>query len=154
MKPDKAATRLTADQDPALVQRAQSLLATMDGRTTQPRLAVLACLLGHDRPLSHADVQRELPKLDRVSAYRSLDWLADHKLLERIVGDDGLRRYAQRDPNHDHGLHPHFQCTGCGETRCLHAVAVAPPELPSGYEVTQVSMNMVGTCPACSSALD
>jgi Fur family ferric uptake transcriptional regulator len=146
----KSEQSLTAGQDPALVKRAQALLTNIPGRTTQPRLAVLTCLLGHDRPLSHADLQRDLPNLDRVSAYRSLDWLVGHELLERLIGDDGLRRYVKRDPNHDHARHPHFQCHGCGETLCLHMIAVPGIALPKGFSVMQTSMMVVGTCPTCS----
>jgi len=128
-------------------ERARGLLADVPGRATRTRIAVLAYLLSCGRASSHAEIQRALPDLDRVSLYRSLDWLDAKQLVERLVGPDGTRRYASR-PRDGHA-HPHFNCTACGTVICLHDVTLSRPEVPGDYRVEDIAVTIRGVCPAC-----
>ena len=130
------------------LSQAKELLAQSSGRTTQSRLAVLSTLIQQHTALSHADMRKLLPTLDRVSIYRNLDWLTEEGLIDRIMGVDGLRRFAFR--HHSAHNHPHFQCVDCGETSCLPSVDFQAPTLPAGYQFNDVSIIVAGTCADCS----
>ena len=132
--------------------KARALLVDAPGRVTQPRIAVLAALLDADHPESHADLQRRLPDLDRVSLYRSLDWLCDQHLAFKLTGNDGVRRYGRSEAKHEHQAHPHFQCTRCGVTECLPQAAVPAPHLPRGYRLDGTDVIARGLCPRCRKA--
>ena len=134
------------------IEAARSLLAEHPGRISKPRLNVLAFMLKQKGPVSHAEIQRELPDLDQVSIYRNLDWLAEKGILERMVGEDGLRRYARATQTMiDHAL-PAFSMPQLRVTSCLHGVELNQPQLPEGYSVENCSMILAGTCPSCQSA--
>ena len=66
-----------------LTERARELLRAREVRVTQPRLRVLAELIGAAEALSHLEVQRRLEQapaaepIDRVTLYRVLEWLVD-----------------------------------------------------------------------------
>lgn len=123
------------------------MLRETDGRVTQPRREVLAALLQASGPLTHAELQDQLPHLDRVSLYRVLNWLSERSLIDPLAGDDGVRRYILH--HDDAAPHPHFTCDSCGKTFCLHDVEIDASPLPSGFKVARVSMLMTGTCPDC-----
>src|SRR5208283_3153921 len=56
----------------------RNLICAAGGRQTRPRIVALKALLKADRTVSHADLHRRLPDIDRVSLYRALDWLTAH----------------------------------------------------------------------------
>ena len=121
-----------ASKTPTSADRARVLLADAPGRLTQPRIQVLAALLDGEHAETHTDLQQRLPELDRVSLYRSLDWLCEQGHAFQLTGSDGVRRYGYRSAEHDHQTHPHFQCTLCGVTECLPQASVPVPRLPRG----------------------
>lgn len=124
--------------------RAAELIAAAGGRRTRPRTAALAALLAAGRALSHAELQKRLAGIDRVSLYRALDWLAANGLAHRIAGADGVRRYGAAEHRH-----PHFHCTRCGRTTCLDQELRLPLRLPEGYALVDVEVIASGTCAQC-----
>lgn len=128
---------------------ARSLIGTAGGRVTQPRIAALSALLAAGRAVSHADLHRRLPGLDRVTLYRALDWLAEHHLAHRVSDADGVRRYGPSRPQDEH-CHPHFHCTRCGLTTCLEQVAAPPITLPAGFAAADVAILVKGSCRNCA----
>lgn len=133
-----------------LIDRARTLLAGAPGRLTQPRVRVLATLLEAQHPETHADLQKRLPDLDRVSLYRCLDWLCEQDHAFHLTGADGVRRYGFKDPTQDHAAHPHFQCMTCGVTECLPPMQAPLARLPRGYRLTSTDVLARGVCPGCS----
>jgi len=140
MNPEDAAERH--------LTRARELIRATAGRATRPRLQTLAALLGSDRALGHADLRERLPDMDRVSRYRSLEWLLEQGLAFRI-DDAGHPRYGASHQEQDH-QHPHFRCTACGMTTCLSDVASPAVRLPRGFRTTEVEMLVKGRCRACA----
>lgn len=128
---------------------ARRLIAGTGGRQTRPRIEALVALLEAGRTVSHADLHRRLPALDRVSLYRALDWLVEHRLAHRAADGDGIRRYGPSLPQDDH-RHPHFHCTNCGLTTCLEAVAGPQVILPGGFTGSSVEVLVRGLCRTCS----
>ena len=68
------------------------LIAARGGRVTRTRTAVLAVLFDAGRPISHDEVGEALDARgvshDRVTLYRTLDWLVGHDLAHKVAGPD------------------------------------------------------------------
>src|SRR5258706_808887 len=131
-------------------------------RLTQPRTAVLACLLASDRAASHLDVAHALADhhaVDRVTVYRVLEWLVNKNIAHRIAGDDRVWRFMVT-PQHSaakpgmatrHGHHAHFTCEACGQTFCLDKVAPKVElRLPRGFRSSEIDLKVRGRCAHCA----
>ena len=129
-------------------------------RLTQPRTAVLACLLASGSAASHLDVAHTLADhhaVDRVTVYRVLEWLVNKGLAHRIAGDDRVWRFminaqhrsAQTDLQHGH--HAHFTCETCGQTFCLEKVTPqVEVKLPKGFRTSEIDLMVRGRCAHCA----
>jgi Fe2+ or Zn2+ uptake regulation protein len=113
------------------------------------------------QPLAAPEIIRRLgDDTDPVTVYRTLNTLAQHKLLHRVRGDDGAWRYATSptpaaddDDRHDHP-HAHFVCDSCGTVECLEQLPlpddlVPPRTLGRRYDVSHAELTVHGTCPRC-----
>lgn len=128
-----------SEQAPLIVDptRAEALLRGMSVRVTQPRVQVLALLIGSEAPLTHHEVmsriqaaqpvpdgqtEAEAP-MDRVTIYRVLDWLVERGLVRKSAGADRVYRFhlAEREAAQEqaHRSHSHFYCTQCQRMFCL-----------------------------------
>ncbi len=98
-------TRLTLSQPdappaPAVFEAAQERLRRLGARVTQPRLCILACLIGSDDALTHQAVIDRLPAqgkgetIDRVTVYRVLDWLVEQGVAQKRAGNDRVFRFS------------------------------------------------------------
>lgn len=137
------------------VDSAEALIASHGGRVTRTRVAVLEALLAADMPLTHDDVGAALTARgithDRVTLYRTLDWLVDAGVAHKMAGDDRTRRFGVAvGGSHEHA---HFHCDRCGKVMCLEglqpAVAV---NLPGGYQLDRAELVLHGACPSCGKA--
>ncbi|QID16290.1 transcriptional repressor [Nitrogeniibacter mangrovi] len=133
--------------------RAETLIAEHGGRVTRTRVAVLEVLLAADRSLSHDEIAAALTaqgiRHDRVTLYRTLDWLVDAGVAHRMTGgDERTRRFgvAATAPHE----HAHFHCDRCGKVVCLEGLAPAVAvNLPGGYELDRAELVLHGACPTC-----
>lgn len=132
---------------------ARSLIVAQGGRITRTRVAVLEILLAAERSLTHDEIGAALTdigfKHDRVTLYRTLDWLVESGVAHKLVGDDRARRFgAVASGPHEH---PHFHCDRCGKVVCLEglqpAVAV---NLPGGYQLDRTELVLHGACSNCT----
>lgn len=128
------------------------LIAAHGGRITRTRLAVLEILQDSGRSLSHDDVAARLSAAavphDRVTLYRTLDWLVEQGLAHRIKGPDRAWRF--NFGGEKAAQHAHFHCDRCGHVLCLESVR--PDEgfsLPEGYRPERAELVFHGTCPDC-----
>ena len=115
-------------------------------RLTPLRQAVLAHLQASTTALSHPELLAALPQLDKVTLYRTLDWLVSQGLVHRLVGEDRVGRFHAAAGGS--AADAHFQCLRCGRTLCLTA-PVPAPELPPGLTVERVEVVVRGYCPDC-----
>lgn len=131
---------------------AESLISAQGGRITRTRVAVLDVLLAAGQSLTHDEIGAVLVgkgiKHDRVTLYRTLDWLVESGVAHRMAGDGRAWRYGvAAGGSHEHA---HFHCGRCGKVVCLEglqpAVAV---NLPSGYRLDWAELVLHGDCPAC-----
>jgi Fur family ferric uptake transcriptional regulator len=93
------------------------LLADSGLGLTLNRLHVLQTIGEESHPLSAQEIIEKLNKtreVNRVTVYRILELLVEHKLVERISAGDRSVRYGLA-PNANHQPHSHFYCIECGE---------------------------------------
>jgi Fur family peroxide stress response transcriptional regulator len=91
-------------------------LAFMKPRLTKNRSAVLEVLKCGTEALSAGEIHTKLPKMDLVTIYRSLDYLAEHKLIKKLSLNSQEAKFEyQRVPHH------HAVCTDC--ERVIHFTA-------------------------------
>ncbi len=122
-------------------------------RATPARIATLVMLREANAPLTHANVAEQLSisGIDKATAFRNLNDMADSGLLRRTeLGDHVWRFEAIADGEHDQSAHPHFLCVDCGTVSCLDEVKLtASSQRESGRvgEVTEILLR--GHCNAC-----
>jgi Fur family ferric uptake transcriptional regulator len=136
----------------ATVQKTSPALALLQSqrvRSTAARVAVLDVLLATSRALTHQEIAEQTADgLDRVTLYRTLDWLVEQGLAHRIEGQDRVWRFnsAARENN----AHAHFHCQGCGRVFCLEQVMPAVAvSLPAGFQLGHAELSLHGRCPDC-----
>lgn len=134
------------------METAQSALRATGARVTQPRVQVLATLLGTERALSHHEIEQALTgqSIDRVTVYRVLDWLVGQGLAHRISGQDRVWRFSALDERRAN--HAHFQCLRCGMVQLLPDVPEQRVRLPAGYEFERAELTVTGFCSTCTAA--
>ncbi len=121
-------------------------------RMTRQRREILAVL---SRTRSHPSaeevlrqVRATLPRVSLGSVYRNLKMLREAGLVREIVTAEGRRYDAVTAP------HPHFVCERCSRVfdlaRPLTAGALRRA-LPQGFAVSQIHLELRGTCSECAS---
>jgi Fur family ferric uptake transcriptional regulator len=87
----------------------------------------------------------------RASIYRTLELLADHGLVERIIVGPGLARFERTHPDGEH--HHHLICEHCGvlvafdDPHLEEAIDSLPERL--GVRVEHHDVVLRGACPDC-----
>jgi Fur family transcriptional regulator, ferric uptake regulator len=127
-------------------------------RRTPVRVAVLDRVTSARQPLGAPEIIRQLgEEIDSVTVYRTLNTLAEHRLVHRVRGEDGAWRYAAspaaEDDRREHP-HAHFVCDSCGTVECLEQLPlpedlVPPKTLGRRYDVSHAELVVHGTCPKC-----
>lgn len=119
-------------------------------RLTPFRQRVLNVLLDTPYALTHLEIEGRLGNegMDRVTLYRTLEWLVSRGLAHKVSGEDRAWRFnsATRE---GHG-HAHFHCTSCGRVYCLEAMQpVFALALPRGFQHERIDLTLHGRCPEC-----
>lgn len=127
---------------------AREKLRSTGERITPSRVRVLAVLLQTDRTLSHHELEDRLAPIDRVTLYRVLDWLVEHRIAHRVSGTDRVWRFGIADAAHE--AHAHFQCSACGMVLCLAEAPARSVPVPRGYRSQAVELTVKGLCADCN----
>lgn len=112
-------------------------------------------ILGEFEKSSNAISTVELIKrldyaVNKTTVYRLLDKLEDDGLLHYFLDANGVKWYAKCkccSKTEHHDIHPHFQCTECGNVDCLD-IKVNIPKIPN-RKVTNSQVLVLGTCALC-----
>ena len=122
---------------------------------TPGRRQVLEIIGSSASPLTAQEIafalERAMP-INRVTLYRILDLLVEHKVVDRITAGDRSYRYGLAEsPNHPR--HPHFYCTHCGSMECLNpkSITVDVDTIQSVYPalIERVEVRLDGVCKTC-----
>lgn len=132
---------------------ARELIAAHGGRVTRARVAVLEVLGSAHTPLSHEGVASALEEggetFDRVTLYRTLEWLVEQGIATRIAGSERAWNFELVDRHGHH--HAHFHCQRCGRVTCMEEVAPAlAGALPPGFSLAQAELVLHGACAECN----
>lgn len=134
--------------DPAALLKAHEL------RKTDIRIQVLKALDNRSFALTHGDIETALSQnADRVTIYRTLHQFEQKGIVHKVMGDDGVARYALCQENcnerHHHDNHIHFHCTQCNNIYCLDEFAKSSLDVPEHYVVHDIEVTVKGICPDC-----
>jgi Fur family ferric uptake transcriptional regulator len=141
---------------PSVHDQATRLLLQHGKSLTPARVRVLQLLLAADAAMSHQALQQAAAAsgqaFDKVTLYRTLDWLAAQGLAHSVAGHDRVRRFS---PMHAHSSHAHFECRECGRLLCLHSdnLTVPSPATPEGFQTERLELTVHGRCADCASAI-
>jgi Fur family ferric uptake transcriptional regulator len=139
-----ARTRLLKEDD------LRQLLTARGIRVTDQRMTLLRELARLRLPASHTELTERLggPDLDRATIYRNLVSLSEAGVLVKTqLGDNVWRYELPNTQNTEHGAHPHFVCTDCGDISCLAANEVTLRGDAARNQVNEVQLR--GRCAAC-----
>ncbi len=108
----------------------------------------------HPTPESvYERVRQQIPSISLGTVYKNIKTFLDAGLVREVSLHHGTQRL---DPNTE--PHHHLVCTRCRRIFDLPASAVEPPKLKSrlksGFRVEKTSIELLGSCAECASALD
>ena len=119
-------------------------------KATSARVAVLALLRRHKKPLDVADIVAALPvTVDQATVYRTVRSLVESGLIRLVQLQSGVTHYELAALPHHH----HVVCEQCGLVEdvddCV-AEQVAMPRTKQFRTVTRHSIEYFGVCKECS----
>ena len=92
------------------------------------------------------------PIMNKSTVYRILDRLVKKELLHKFNGNDGFSWYSMTDndsKSDNSKLHPHFQCSDCGITKCINE-ELSVPIIPN-CKIHRAELLLIGQCEKCFS---
>lgn len=121
-------------------------------KPTANRILVYKEMAAHRQPLSLADIEGDMPQMDKSSIFRVLTLFVEHDVAHTFTDGRGVLHYElcheHGHCNHNDG-HLHFYCETCQRTFCLDDVPLQEIVLPEGFEPRAVSFVVKGECPDC-----
>jgi len=105
--------------------------------------------------LTHQEIESALARsgaglTDRVTLYRVLDSLVAGGLAHRLADESRVFRFSAAQQAEAHEAHAHFRCQDCGRVFCLDAPPPAAPELPAGFRLSRMTLDLRGECRECA----
>jgi Fe2+ or Zn2+ uptake regulation protein len=116
-------------------------------RVTMPRLMVHRFVASAPQHVTAEDVRAELPNLSFGTIYSTLELLEELGLVRRVSTLEGAAVYDSRTDAHGHAL-----CRRCGKVFDLEPAATPAAAGPSGFQVEQAEVQLVGLCADCAAA--
>jgi Fur family ferric uptake transcriptional regulator len=126
-------------------------------RLTDCRIELLTFFSAHTVAVSHADLEIQFAKFDRVTLYRTLATFLKKGLIHKIPDFSGVHHYAICAENCHAGTHydnhVHFKCSNCSQTRCLSHTTIPIVELPQGFTMRSATYLIEGYCDRCTAEI-
>jgi Fe2+ or Zn2+ uptake regulation protein len=136
-------------------EKINKLLASAKLKRTGPRRTILEILLAGNRPQTADEIISAMgnTRPNKVTVYRTLESMVDAGLVHKAFVEERSQHYELADKCTEHQCHPHFVCTDCGHTRCLHDVLVPmATSTPAGFVIERQQVRLQGLCPKCNQA--
>lgn len=130
--------------------RQHSLAATHQRRVIYE---TVMSLHGHPSPESIYDgVRKKIPTISLATVYKNVRTFLDSGMLREVSFHYGSMRV---EPNEHE--HHHLVCVRCKQITDLDAATLGPvrvkERLPRGFQVTRISVDVLGVCANCSAKL-
>jgi Fur family ferric uptake transcriptional regulator len=136
-----------------LKEKIDNLLDSAKLKKTLPRRMVLEVLLNAVKPQTADEIVSAIGKAgpNRVTVYRTLENLVAVGLVHKAFVGERSQHYELADKCSEHQCHPHFVCTGCGRTSCMHDMSVSmATNTPVGFIIQRQQIRLEGLCPKCA----
>ena len=135
----------------------RQLLKDHSLRLTQSRADIVGYFLSRNVAISHGDIETTMDgKYDRVTIYRTLKSFLESGMINKVLDDNGITKYAlcadACTDGHHHHEHIHFKCSNCEQTFCLDSVEIPQVQLPKGFQLKESNFLMTGVCDKCNQA--
>ena len=122
-------------------------------RLTRPRRTILQVIAASSRPLTPIEVYDQAralnPSIGLVTVYRTIDKLAELKLVERVHQSDHCQTICRGTQEHRHLL----VCSSCGESVYFDGLEIERKfteiGYALGYRVTDHWLQLEGLCRNC-----
>lgn len=136
-------------------EQVNNLLEQKKVKSTAVRQLVLSKFLETNSALSLTKLNNLLDWSDKSTIFRTLKTFVEKGILHTIDNGSGSTLYALCSDNcstHLHlDFHPHFKCEKCGKTICIDSNSFPNIEVPKGFEVKNIDVNLTGICSDCKS---
>ncbi|RRA48685.1 Fur family transcriptional regulator [Acidipila sp. EB88] len=113
---------------------------------------VLCSVEGHPSPEEvYARVKRRIPSISLATVYKNLHLFIDSGIFKQVSLHHGSMRVET-----NHSRHYHLLCTHC---KTIHDIdpellglSATPTELPGGFVVERLAVDVLGICKDCQQA--
>ncbi len=112
-------------------------------KVTATRRAVLSWIAEQNGIFSAKEIMAVLPKLDKVSVYRTLELLESIDAIHPVLTQHGETHYEIHGTNHHH----HVVCTGCEKANCVDCEISRTKA--KGFTNLHHNVVFTGLCNAC-----
>lgn len=136
-------------------EKINKLLESAKLKRTGPRRTILEILLAGNRPQTADEIVSAMgnTRPNKVTVYRTLESMVDAGLVHKAFVEERSQHYELADKCTEHQCHPHFVCTDCGRTSCMHDVSVSmATSAPAGFVIERQQVRLQGLCPKCNQA--
>ncbi|KRM89694.1 ferric uptake regulation protein [Liquorilactobacillus vini DSM 20605] len=124
--------------------------------TPQRKATVKTLLKNHTRHLSAEElfalVKEDEPEIGLATVYRTVEVLAELKIVNRVTFEDGMTRYDLRTSDNGH-FHHHLLCQKCGKVQEIHEDLLTDVEKQVwqrfGFKVLDHRLTLMGICQDC-----
>lgn len=101
---------------------------------------------------SLADLEEQMPTVDRSTLFRTLTLLSNSHLLHNVDDGSGSQKYClcHHDDTRTCQGHAHLSCRVCHQTICLTDVKIPQLPIPDGFEVEETEYIVKGICSSCA----
>lgn len=137
------------------LKKLEAYCAAQDLRLTPPRMIAFAIVTKAKTPITAYEVLEAMGKTlenpKPPTAYRALDFLAEHGFVHRI---ESLNAYISCDVNHKHNGSQFMICDTCGRVDEIH-LCTLPTKLQEKVEAENFKLHhwnveLHGTCTKCA----
>lgn len=131
-------------------QDLRDILAAAKLRTTTPRQAVFTTLREAQSPLSHVEIAKANPSVDKTSIYRTIDLFMSIGVVVGVAYG-WKQRYELAAPFRPH--HHHIHCLLCGKVteitsekleKVIHTIVD-----DQSFQITGHTFEITGVCADC-----
>lgn len=146
-----------ADVQQDELTRIEEALHNAGFKLTPQRKATVKILLEHHKEHLSAEevyvfLTKKEPEIGLATVYRTLDILAEIKVVNKITFEDGIARFDLLTQDHGH-FHHHLVCTKCGKTQEIHEDLLGDVERlvkrQFHFEVSDHRLTFLGICEDC-----
>lgn len=120
---------------------------------TPGRKKILGLFLKSNSALDHAEIEKQLSSVDRITMWRTLQIFLRRGIIHLIPTTDISIKYAltkyHKGKKPINKAHVNFLCSECHKTVCLYDVNVPTIKLPRNYKEQFQELVITGICSDC-----